>query len=180
MKKIILLFVALMAFRSANALIVDVQGEEVPEEGLNLVIEEGEEDILTGEYTMLLNGNLLSETGQISVRIIRSEAGIKDEFCCGNNCTAGNGENQEDRNFTADGLTSWYIHYMPVAGSDATIRYIFDDGVEQREIRVRYVYAAQAIDGVCSPLPAACKTIRNGQVIIRSEQKEYNLDGIQL
>ena len=53
MKKILTIAAALLLMQSADALIVSVQGYgEVPAEGMDLMITDGEEDILSGRYTM--------------------------------------------------------------------------------------------------------------------------------
>ena len=50
MKKLYVLLAALCMLQQAHALIVSVRGEgEVPEQGLELTVTEGEEDILTGQ-----------------------------------------------------------------------------------------------------------------------------------
>ena len=77
---------------NAHALIVSVDGQgEIGEEGMEITINDAEEDPMTGKNLMELEGNLLC-SGPLTVTISRSAAGIEDEFCCGTNCTAGNGE----------------------------------------------------------------------------------------
>ena len=73
MKKLYVLLAALCMLQQAHALIVSVRGEgEVPEQGLELTVTEGEEDILTGQYTMELEGDLLTNAGSVTVQITRS------------------------------------------------------------------------------------------------------------
>ena len=133
MKKLGVLLAALCMLQQAHALIVSVRGEgEVPEQGMELTITEGEEDILTGQYTMELEGDLLTNAGSVTVQITRSASGLTDEFCCADNCTAGNGETTETKQFSLSGLAHWYAHYAPVAGSEETIAYTFSDGSDSR------------------------------------------------
>ena len=173
---------AMMAMQSAKALIVSVDGEgEVPGEGMELLITEGEEDVLSGKYTMGLSGTVLGAASQLTVKIFRSKNGLEDEFCCGINCTAGNGEQEETKVFTVSGVANWYSHYVPAAGSDETIRYVFDDGTEQREIRVHYVYAAEGIEESYQPSAVSIqKVLREGKIVIRSGEKLFDMNGKQL
>ena len=170
----------MMAMQSANALIVSVQGEgDVPAEGMELLITEGEEDVLSGKYTMELRGTLLSSTGQLTVQIFRSASGLEDEFCCGSNCTAGNGETQETKEFTVSGMANWYSHYVPVPGSDETIRYVFSDGTDQVELRVRYVYSVEGLEDVQRDDVQCTKLLREGQVYIMYKGTMYNVQGVK-
>lgn len=181
MKKIFCIVLAAWAIQSANALIVRVNGKgEIPEEGLDLLVSEGEENPLTGVYTMELRGDFLTSAAQITVTISRSANGMEDEFCCGINCTAGNKETNEVKTFNVSGLTKWYLHYSPALGSDETVRYLFNDGTESRELRVRYVYSAEGTSEVQSGKTNTAKTLHNGQVLIRCGEKEYNITGKQL
>lgn len=183
MKRFFSILMTMMVIQSANALIVSVQGEgEVSEEGLELLITEGEEDVLSGLYTMELRGNLLTSATEITVRITRSASGLTDEFCCGSNCTAGNGATEETKVFAVSGVANWYAHYVPSAGSDETIRYVFDDGEETRSVSVRYVHSAEGIGEIKGEWTKGkwTKVMREGQVVIRCQNKEYNITGKQL
>ena len=182
MKRLVVILMAMRAMQSAKALIVSVDGEgEVPEEGMELLITEGEEDVLSGKYTMELSGTVLGAASQLTVKIFRSKNGLEDEFCCGINCTAGNGEQEETKVFTVSGVANWYSHYVPAAGSDETIRYVFDDGTEQREIRVHYVYAAEGIEESYQPSAVSIqKVLREGKIVIRSGEKLFDMNGKQL
>lgn len=181
MKRIVVILMAMMVMQSAKALIVSVDGEgEVPAEGMDLLITEGEEDVLSGKYTMELSGTVLGSASQLTVQIYRSANGLEDEFCCGINCTAGNGEQEETKVFTVSGVADWYSHYVPAAGSDETIRYVFDDGAEQREIRVHYVYAAEGIEKSYQQSAVSIqKVLREGKVYIMYKGKMYNVLGIK-
>lgn len=171
---------AVMAMQSAKALIVSVQGEgEVPAEGMDLLITEGEEDVLSGKYTMELRGELLSSTSQVTVQIYRSASGLEDEFCCADNCTAGNGQTEETKVFQVNGLANWYSHYVPAPGSDVTVRYVFADGADELEIRVHYVYTAEGLERTKDE-GRRTKELRNGQVVIRTGEKVYSIGGTNL
>lgn len=178
MKKLIFTLTALLLMQSAQALIVSVKGEgEVPEEGMSLIITEGEEDILTGKYTMELEGDVLIESGELEVQIIRSASGLEDEFCCGNNCTAGNGKTEETKTFYFNGLAHWYTHYVPAMGSDETIRYIFRDGEQSVEVRVQYVYQADGVSNVKDERPVTSKILRDGQLYIERNGQRFSMTG---
>ena len=178
MKKLIFTLTAILFMQSAHALIVSVNGEgEVPEEGMSLIVSEGEEDILTGQYTMQLEGDVLIDSGELQVQIIRSSAALNDEFCCGNNCTAGNGETTETKTFTFSGLAHWYVHYMPAMDSDETIRYIFLDGNDSLEIRVQYIYKPDAVGQIIIDSPSSSKIIRDGHIHIIRDGQSYMLTG---
>lgn len=180
MKKLTMLLIALLAMQQTQALIVSVQGEgEVPEQGMKLTITEGEEDILTGNYTMELEGDLLTQAAEVSVQITRSASGLTDEFCCADNCTAGNGETSETKQFTVSGVVHWYAHYQPAAGSDETVVYTFSDGSESRTITVRYIYSAAAVETTDAAQPRANKQLTNGQLRIRRNGQWYTVQGIQ-
>lgn len=138
--------VLLLHMTVANALIVSVNGYgEVPEEGLNITITEAEEDIMTGDMLMTLQGNLLASSNALTVTITRSAEGLKDEFCCAGQCTGGNEALEQVLNFTPDGAVNWYSHYAPVMPSRAKVRYLFDDGAETRTLTVQYAYGVAPI-----------------------------------
>lgn len=178
MKKLIFTLTALLLMQSAQALIVSVKGEgEVSEEGMSLIITEGEEDILTGKYIMELEGNVLISSGELEMQIIRSANGLEDEFCCGDNCTAGNGETEETKTFNFNGKAQWYSHYVPIMGSNETIRYIFRDGEESLEVRVQYVYQTDAVSEVKDDKAATSKILRDGQVYILRDGQRFTVTG---
>jgi len=181
MKRTVILLMLLLVMQQADALIVSVKGEgEVPEKGMTLTVTEGEADILSGRYTMGLEGDLLSDAAVITIRITRSTTGLTDEFCCANNCTAGNGETKENKQFNISGLAHWYTHYVPEAGSDETIEYIFDDGADSRVLLVRYVYNADAVEQVDAPVAKPVKQMIDGRVLIEHNGQWYTPHGLQI
>ena len=158
-------------------LIISITGYgDVPTEGLELTITEAEENILSGEMQMNLEGTLLCNE-PLTVTITRSATGLNDEFCCAGQCMAGNGETSEILHFTPNGLASWFSHYTPIAGSNETITYRFDDGIAAQTITVHYNYSAQAIE--TTPLQTrATKILQNGQLLIQQNNKTYTPNGI--
>lgn len=179
MKKILTILAAWLMMQNASALIVSVDGHgEVPAEGMDLMITEGEEDILSGRYTMELSGTVLATGEQLSVQITRPGTGIEDEFCCGTNCTAGNGDATETKTFTVSGPANWYAHYYPNRAY-AQINYLFSDGTDTREIRVYYVHTNQAVDEVTAEQPAS-KMMRDGQVYILKDGQSFSVQGLPL
>lgn len=179
MKRVLLTVISLLMLHSANALIVSVAGYgEIPETGTDILVTDAEQDPLTGKQVMKLEGNLLTSAAQISVHIYRSASNLIDEFCCGNNCTAGNGLQEETKTFDVNGVVQWYTHYTPQAGSDESIRYVFDDGIETRELRVRYTYATDDVEQVHSLAPSATKELKDGQLFILRDGQTYSVTGI--
>ena len=84
MRRLLFTLMTLLVIQHSQALIVSVNGEgEVTEEGMNLIVTEGDWDILSGKYTMKLEGEVMTATGELTVQIIRSIDGLTDEFCCG-------------------------------------------------------------------------------------------------
>jgi hypothetical protein len=152
------LIAAILLFfvQTTNALIVSIDGYgDVPAEGMELTVTEVEEDILTGEMRMELQGDLLS-AGQLTVSIHRSESNLVDEFCCAGQCTAGNGETDEVLLFENGGLAQWYVHYTPDLGTSVTVTYTFSDNEESCTLIVHYNYGVEAVE------TPAVNTLRQG------------------
>ena len=179
MRKLLLTLFTLLLWQSTYALIVSVKGEgEIPEEGLDLTLTEGETDILTGEYMMSITGELLT-ADPLTVVITRSESGLTDEFCCGVKCTAGNGLTQETQTFEVTGLNNWYVHYRPAPNTDVTVTYRFSDGTDSRELRVHYIYALDALTDTHAPCPCT-KILRDGNLLIQHEGSMYYPTGVEV
>ena len=149
MKRKYLFLILLMISSYAHALLVSVNGyDAVPEEGLNITIDEAEPDILSGKMQMGLKGNLICSS-TLTVTITRSRTGLEDEFCCAGQCTAGNGETSETLEFYPNGMAEWYVHYNPLPNSDETIVYSFTEGEESRVVTVHYIYnPSEGLDNV--------------------------------
>jgi len=157
------------------ALIISVANQgDVPTEGMEITVKEAEEDILTGDMQMKLEGTLLC-TNPLTVTITRSSAGITDEFCCANQCTVGNGETSEDLSFTPGGMANWYIHYTPTPGSYETINYLFDDGSESRSLTVHYDYTTQDVESVQKSEVRSQKILKDGILYIITDNKTYTI-----
>lgn len=163
-KMLILIAAALLCASQAKALIVSVDGYGEIEDSLSLTIEEGEINPLTGLYEMEVKGHVLAASTSLNVTIRRSATELQDEFCCGGNCTAGNGQTEEVRQFSVSGLSTWFTHYSPAPNSDVTVSYTFDDGEQTLVLNVRYVRAAEGIDEVSADEKAAVYTIGGTQV----------------
>ena len=148
----------------------------VPTEGMELTINEAQEDDLSGEMLMELEGSLLC-TNPLTVTITRSSAGLADEFCCAGQCRAGNGETTEQLSFTPGGKTDWYIHYNPTPGSYETIMYLFNDGSESRSLTVHYDYSTQGMETVESRKSKveSKKILRDGTLYIITDNKTYTI-----
>lgn len=157
------------------ALIISVAGQgDIPAEGMELTINEAEEDILSGDMLMKVSGTLLS-TNPLTVTITRSAEGLNDEFCCANQCTVGNGETSEDLSFTPDGMANWYIHYTPTPGSYQTITYLFSDGSESRSLKVNFDYTTQGIQNIDHSVDRVQKVLRDGILYIITDNKTYTI-----
>ena len=160
---------------NANALIVSVNGQgDIPEEGMELTLDEAEEDPLTGEMLMELDGNILSN-GALTVAITRSEAGLTDEFCCAGQCTAGNGEMTEQLSFTPEGVATWFTHYAPRPNSRVTVTYLFADDDASRTLTVHYNYAAQGTEHVVSSDIKVTKILKDGIIYILQDNKKFTI-----
>lgn len=157
------------------ALIINVANYgDIPAEGMELTINEAEEDILSGDMLMKVSGTLLS-TNPLTVTITRSEEGLNDEFCCANQCTVGNGEISEDLSFTPGGMANWYIHYTPTPGSYETITYLFSDGSESRSLTVHFDYTTQGIQNTDHSVDRVQKVLRDGILYIITDNKTYTI-----
>lgn len=179
MKRVLLTALTLLMLSSANALTVSVKGHgDIPATGIDILVTDAAQDPLSGKLVMKLEGNLLTSATQINVHIYRSADNLNDEFCCGYNCTTGNGLQEETKIFDVSGLAQWYTHYTPQANSDEMIRYVFDDGTETRELRVRYTYAADGLEEV-SNLPNCKKLMKDGQLLILHDGQTYSITGIR-
>ena len=173
---IIMMFAAMIA-TNANALIVNVEGQgEIPAGGMEITLTEAEEDPLTGDMQMAINGTLLSN-GALKVAIERSATAIEDEFCCAGLCTGGNGEQKEELTFTPEGIANWFIHYAPAEGSNETITYTFADASETRTLTVHYIYGAQGIENVQGDNVQSTKVIENGVLYLKYNGQLYDLQG---
>lgn len=157
------------------ALVISITGyDEIPEEGMELTINEAQEDIMTGDMQMKVEGSLICTT-PLTVTITRSTAGLKDEFCCAGQCTAGNGETTETLSFTPEGMAAWYIHYTPTPDSYETVTYLFNDGSESRSLTVHYDYTTQSVEQVQHPEVKTQKILRDGILYIIKNNKKYTI-----
>ena len=157
------------------ALIINVANYgDIPAEGMELTINEAEEDILSGDMQMKVSGTLLS-TNPLTVTITRSAEGLNDEFCCANQCTVGNKETSENLSFTPDGMANWYIHYTPTPGSYQTITYLFSDGSESRSLTVHFDYTTQGIQNTDHSVDRVQKVLRDGILYIITDNKTYTI-----
>jgi len=148
MRKWTLLVALLLCWQAADALIVSVNGYgEISAEGMEITVDQATKDPMTGLQKMSIDGSLLTNN-TLTVTIVRSAAGIEDEFCCADQCTAGNGEQAEELEFVSPGMASWYVHYTPAANSNETIRYTFNDGEAIRTLVVHFQYSTEAIDHI--------------------------------
>lgn len=175
MKKNLLLAISCLLSLNANALIVSVNGHgEIDEKGMEITINETEEDPLTGKELMQLEGKLLC-SGQLTVAINRSSAGIEDEFCCASQCTAGNSETSETLHFSPTGIASWFVHYTPAPNSRETVIYTFTDSEQSLVLTVHYNNDAEGIEDVKSQKSDVRKVMRDGIVYIEYNNHTYHL-----
>lgn len=175
MKRNIWIALGLLMTMNSHALVVSVEGQgDIPEEGMELTITEAEEDILSGEMVMKLNGSLRCN-GPLTVSISRSAEGITDEFCCANQCTGGNEERTEILNFNPGGMASWFIHYNPTSDSDETIVYTFTEGQEYRSLTVHYKYSSQGIENIQGDNVPCTKVLQDGIIYIIKDNKKYTI-----
>lgn len=174
MKKIFtLLFTAALALGAQASLLINVSDYgEISGDSLEIVVNEAELNPMTEKMVMEVEGSLLisdAVNDALAVSIIRSEAGLVDEFCCGTDCRGGNGETSQRGSYDVSGWVGpqdWYIHFTPnAAGANVTIRYYFSDGVNQKLLIVHFVYEGTGLKDV-----EADKTAREGVYTIFGQQ----------
>lgn len=102
----------------------------------------------TNRLQMSIKGDITVTSEQLVVEITRSEAGLDDQLCLGNECKNGNGQLTEKITFMGNGTFSWYTHYTPVAGKEYTVTYKFIDGSETLTLTVVYDYNTSALEDV--------------------------------
>ena len=159
------------------ALVISVTGyDDIPEEGMELTVNEAQEDILSGDIVMKVDGSLIC-SNPLAVTITRSSEGLIDEFCCAGQCIGGNEETTQTLHFTPGGLASWYVHYTPTPGSYETITYLFDDGSENRTLTVHFDYTTQGMETVESRKSKveSKKILRDGILYIIKDNKKYTI-----
>ena len=160
---------------NAQAIVVEVDGQgELTEEGMEFSVNEASIDPLSGLPVMSITGTLISN-GALTVNITRSNAGITDEFCCAGQCKTGNGETTEILNYTPEGLSDWFIHYNPAAGSNETITYTFSEGAESLTMTVHFNYDSQDVEQISATQKGSQKILKDGIVLIIKDDKVYHL-----
>ena len=159
------------------ALVISVTGyEDIPEQGMEVTVNEAYEDILSGDMLMKVEGSLIC-SNPLTVTITRSSEGLIDEFCCAGQCIGGNEETSQTLHFTPGGMASWYIHYTPTPDSYETITYLFDDGSENRTLTVHFDYTTQGMETVESRKSKveSKKILRDGILYIIKDNKKYTI-----
>ena len=160
---------------NAQAIVVEVDGQgELTEEGMEFTVNEASIDPLSGLPVMSITGTLISN-GALTVNITRSNAGITDEFCCAGQCKTGNGETTEILIYTPEGLSDWFIHYNPAAGSNETITYTFSEGAESLTMTVHFNYDSQDVEQISATQKGSQKILKDGIVLIIKDDKVYHL-----
>ena len=160
---------------NAQAIVVEVDGQgELTEEGMEFSVNEASIDPLSGLPVMCIEGTLICN-GALTVNITRSNAGITDEFCCAGQCKTGNGETTEILNYTPEGLSDWFIHYNPAAGSNETITYTFSEGAESLTMTVHFNYDSQDVEQISATQKGSQKILKDGIVLIIKDDKVYHL-----
>ncbi len=164
-----------MMAMSAQAIVVEVDGQgELTEEGMEFTVNEASIDPLSGLPEMRIEGTLIS-SGVLQVSITRSSTGLTDEFCCAGQCKTGNGETTEILNYTPEGLSDWFIHYNPAAGSNETITYTFSEGAESLTMTVHFNYDSQDVEQISATQKGLQKILKDGIVLIIKDDKVYHL-----
>ena len=157
------------------ALVISVTGyEDIPEQGMEVTVNEAYEDLLSGDMLMKVEGSLIC-SNPLTVTITRSSEGLTDEFCCAGQCIGGNEETSQTLHFTPGGMASWYIHYTPTPGSYETITYRFDDGSENRTLTVHFDYTTQGVESIQNSEFRIQKVLRDGILYIIKDNKKYTI-----
>ena len=158
MKKIFtILLAAALSVGAQAGLIISVNGHgEISGDSLEITVQDATFNPLKEEMQMNVDGTILVSNAvndALAVSILRSEAGITDEFCCGTDCRAGNGETSDRGSYDVSqwsGPQTWFIHLTPANGkaTDVTSRYIFSDGTNQKTLIVHFIYEGTGLDEV--------------------------------
>lgn len=163
------------AWSAQAALTVNVEGfGTIPEEGLKITVDKAHEDPFSGEMTMELKGDLVC-LDSLHVSIVRSEAGLEDEFCCSGQCRKGNNETSEQFNYMPAGTATWFAHFFPTENKQATIVYTFSDSNESRSLTVHYNYSAQGIEDLQTEASRVQKVLKDGIIYIIKGTKKYTI-----
>jgi len=157
------------------ALVISVTGyEDIPEQGMEVTVNEAYEDLLSGDMLMKVEGSLIC-SNPLTVTITRSSEGLIDEFCCAGQCIGGNEETSQTLHFAPGGMASWYVHYTPTPGSYETITYEFNDGSDTRTLTVHFDYTTQGVEDVQGDNVQCTKVIRDGILYIIKDNKKYTI-----
>jgi len=185
MKKLFTLFLGTALALGAHAgLIISVNGHgEISGDSLEITVQEAVINPLTEELQMNVEGTILVSNAvndALAVSILRSEAGVADEFCCGTDCRAGNGETSDRGSYDVSqwsGPQTWFIHLTPANGraTNLTSRYIFSDGNIQKTLIVHFIYEGTGLEDVMAETtaPQGVFTIFGQQ--IRTDNNTDNL-----
>ena len=78
-------------------------------------------------------------------------------------------------NYTPEGLSNWYIHYNPAAGSNETITYTFSEETESLTMTVHFNYDSQDVEQISATQKGSQKILKDGIVLIIKDDKVYHL-----
>lgn len=148
MKKLFVLTASLMLATFSHAVILSVNGVGDIEADTTITVTAYEEDPLSGTKLMEVKGKILCSASQLKVELTRSEAGLDDQLCLGQQCTPGDAALTQEMNFAVSGLMDWYTHYSVVEGKTYTIAYKFMDGETPLTLTIIYDAQAQAVENV--------------------------------
>lgn len=154
MKKIFTLMMSLMAVSLLSAMTITIEGLDPITTDTEVSALAWDEDF--GQYD--LDGHLVMPAGvsNLAVEITRSytsteEAPMEDEFCMGGSCKNSNGEAKQTLNFTVNGESDFFAHFVcPEGKVNTTILYRFVAGTESILLTVHYGGKAEAISNVAA------------------------------
>lgn len=175
MKKILTTLICLISLQ-AHALVVSVNGHgEIPETGMEITLDELTRDPLTNEYIMGLEGSLLCND-LLKVTISRGITNISDEFCCADECRAGNGEQTEELSFRPQGIANWFVHYYPAPGSLVTVTYTFTGDNTSYTLTVHFdATGTEGMESIPHSETGIRKVLENGILYIIKDNKKYTI-----
>lgn len=128
---------------STMKLFINGMGEITKDQTITL--HEAEEQ-LSGKMQMALNGTI-EGVEKVRVIVTRSVEGREDEFCALGTCAPGDGQLEQEFNFSViGGAKTWFAHYtLPESGdTEYTVNYKFIN--YSRVITVTVVYDYQKLD----------------------------------
>ena len=122
-----------------SPLVLLVDGIGTINSDTTIVIDKASANMITGKPEMQVTG-MLTYQGTLIVDIEREDAEQDDQFCCADQCVNTNYENQQQLEFSVNGLSKWFAHYTPEQIGETRITYIFAPNGANLKLTIIYKY----------------------------------------